>query len=181
MISLKAYIASSLDGFIAKKDGSVDWLHAEKYHLENEDFGYTSFMESIDCIVMGRITFETVLQFEPYPFENVPVIVVSNNPNYQIESKHDISIFTHPIRELISYLKTKAYQNVYVDGGKLIQSFLKESLLDEITITQIPILLGSGIPLFGVTDRMIELKHRKTQTFPNGFVQNEYEIVKNRM
>lgn len=178
MISLKAYIASSLDGFIAKKDGSVDWLHAETYHLENEDFGYDAFMSSIDCIVMGRITFETVLQFDPYPFEHVPVIVVSNNPNYKIESKHQISIFTRPLRELIQFLGSKGYQNVYVDGGKLIQSFLKESMLDAITITQIPILLGNGIPLFGLTDRMIELKHKKTQTFPNGFVQSEYEIVK---
>lgn len=178
MITLKAYIASSLDGFIAKKDGSVDWLHAEKYQLENEDFGYEKFMESIDCIVMGRITFETVLQFEPYPFENVPVIVVSNNPNYQIESKHQITIFTRPLRELIPFLESNQYQNVYVDGGKLIQSFLKESLLDEITITQIPILLGSGIPLFGGIEREIDLKHRNTQTFPNGFVQTEYEIVK---
>lgn len=178
MITLKAYIASSLDGFIAKKDGSVDWLHSEKYQLENEDFGYEKFMESIDCIVMGRITFETVLQFEPYPFENVPVIVVSNNPNYQIESKHQITIFTRPLRELIPFLESNQYQNVYVDGGKLIQSFLKESLLDEITITQIPILLGSGIPLFGDIEREIDLKHRKTQTFPNGFVQIEYEIVK---
>lgn len=167
-----------MDGFIAKKDGSVDWLHAEKFQLEKEDFGYERFMESIDCIVMGRITFETVLQFEPYPFETVPVIVVSKNPNYQIESKHQISVFTRPLRELVPFLETKGYQNVYVDGGKLIQSFLKESMLDAITITQIPILLGNGIPLFGVTDRMIELKHKKTQTFPNGFVQNEYEIVK---
>lgn len=178
MISLKAYIATSLDGFIAKKDGSVDWLHSEKYHLENEDFGYSEFMKSIDCIVMGRITFETVLQFEPYPFENVPLIVVTNNPNYQIESKHQISIFTRPLKELIPYLESKKYQNVYVDGGKLIQSFLKESLLDEITITQIPILLGSGIPLFGETDKEIDCKHRKTKSFPNGFVQTEYEIMK---
>ncbi len=178
MISLKAYIASSLDRFIAKKDGSVEWLHSEKYHLENEDFGYEKFMESIDCIVMGRITFETVLKFDPYPFENVPVIVVSKNPYYKIELKHQITIFTRPLRELIPFLESKKYQNVYVDGGKLIQSFLKESLLDEITITQIPIVLGSGIPLFSETDREIEFKHRKTKSFPNGFVQTEYEIVK---
>ncbi|TGM03219.1 dihydrofolate reductase family protein [Leptospira jelokensis] len=178
MVSFKAYIASSLDGWIAKKDGSVDWLHSETYQLENEDFGYSSFMESIDCIVMGRITFDTVKQFEPYPFERVPVVVVTNNPNYQIESKHQISIFNRPLWELTQFLETKGYQNVYVDGGKLIQSLLKESMLDAITITQIPILLGSGIPLFGETDRVIELKHRKTKSFPNGFVQNEYEIVK---
>ncbi|TGM51996.1 dihydrofolate reductase [Leptospira biflexa] len=178
MVSLKAYIANSLDGFIAKKDGSVEWIHAEKYQLEKEDFGYEAFMESIDCIVMGRITFETVLQFDPYPFETVPVMVVTKNPNYQIESKHQISVFTRPLRELVPFLETKGYQNIYVDGGKLIQSFLQESMLDTITITQIPILLGSGIPLFGVTENEIELKHRKTQSYPNGFVQTEYEILK---
>ncbi|XDD48599.1 dihydrofolate reductase family protein (plasmid) [Leptospira sp. WS39.C2] len=178
MISFKSYIATSIDGFIAKKDGSIDWLHPKQYNIENEDFGYSSFMKSIDCIVMGRITYEKVLSFDPYPYLEIPIIVISKNKNYQLNTKHDVRLFNQPLGELKDYLIKNNFKNIYVDGGKLIQSFLTMSMLNELTITQIPIILGTGIPLFGELNHAIELKHRKTESFSNGFVQSEYELLK---
>lgn len=105
MVNYKAFIASSLDGFIARSDGSLDWLTSNEYTLEDNDLGYSSFMQSIDCIVMGRITFETVLHFEPYPFATVPVYVLTRNPGYKFESHHPVSIFNGKLEELTSILE----------------------------------------------------------------------------
>ncbi|TGM45263.1 dihydrofolate reductase family protein [Leptospira vanthielii] len=176
MIFYKAFIASSLDGFIARSDGSLDWLTSNEYTLENNDLGYSSFMQGIDCIVMGRVTFETVLHFEPYPFATVPVYVLTRNPDYKFESHHPVSIFNGKLGDLTSILENKQIKAAYVDGGQLIQSFIAEEMLDEITITRIPVLLGSGLPLFGHLDQEQKLKHFQTLIYPNGFVQSKYHL-----
>ncbi|MCW7492481.1 dihydrofolate reductase family protein [Leptospira sp. 2 VSF19] len=176
MIEYKAFIASSLDGFIARTDGSLDWLTSEKYKLENIDFGYTLFMQSIDCIVMGRVTFETVMQFESYPFPTIPVFVLTQNPKYQIQSNHPIFIFNGTLENLTSELENRQFKSAYVDGGQVIQSFIHERKLSEITITRISVLLGSGLTLFGNLDLDQNLKHIKTIAYANGFVQSEYHF-----
>ncbi|PJZ43825.1 dihydrofolate reductase family protein [Leptospira brenneri] len=176
MIKYKAFIATSLDGFIARTDGSIDWLTSEEYVLGNNDFGYSSFMKSIDCIIMGRTTFEQVLTFEPYPFASIPVYVLTRNSDYQYHSQFPIQIFYGSLNELNSKLEKEKIKSAYVDGGKLIQSFIKESMMDSITITLIPVLLGSGLPLFANLSKEIKLKHLETSSFPNGFVQSLYHV-----
>ncbi|MBM9547841.1 dihydrofolate reductase [Leptospira sp. 201903074] len=176
MIQYKAFIASSLDGFIARSDGSIDWLTSDEYALENNDLGYSSFIKGIDCIVMGRITFETVLSFESYPYGSLPVYVLTKNPDYKFESTNPISIFNGKLENLTHILEKKQFKTVYVDGGQLIQSFIKEQMLNEITITRIPVLLGSGLPLFGYLPKDQKLKHIKTLTYSNGFVQSDYHL-----
>ncbi|TGN06705.1 dihydrofolate reductase family protein [Leptospira bandrabouensis] len=176
MIKYKAFIASSLDGFIARSDGSINWLASEKYTLENNDLGYTLFMQSIDCIVMGRATFETVLQFEPYPFPTVPVFVLTHNSEYRIQSNHPISIFNGTLENLTFELEKRQFKSVYVDGGQVIQSFVSKQMLSEIILTRIPVLLGSGLPLFGHLAQDQNLKHIKTIAYANGFVQSEYHF-----
>ncbi len=176
MIQYKAFIASSLDGFIARSDGSLDWLTSNEYILENNDLGYTSFMQGIDCIVMGRITFETVLSFESYPFASIPVYVLTNNPHYNFDSNHPISVFHGTLQDLTFILEKKQIKTAYVDGGKLIQSFINKQILNEITITRIPVLLGSGLPLFGNLELEYKLKHIQTLIYANGFVQSKYQF-----
>ncbi|MCG6142620.1 dihydrofolate reductase family protein [Leptospira mtsangambouensis] len=176
MIQYKAFIASSLDGFIARKNGTLDWLTSEEFKLDNDDFGYSSFIKGIDCIVMGRVTFETVLGFEPYPFDSIPVYVFTHNPDYKFETQHPIFIFNGTIENLTATLVKKQIKAAYVDGGKLIQHFIKEQALDEIIITRTPILLGSGLPLFGDSAQDQKLKHIRTLTYPNGFVQSTYHL-----
>ncbi|TGK77577.1 dihydrofolate reductase [Leptospira noumeaensis] len=176
MIKYKAFIATSLDGFIARTDGSIDWLTSKEYIIENNDFGYSSFMANIDCIIMGRATFETVLTFKTYPFESIPVFVLTRNQNYKYESHFPIQIFHGTLNDLNSALEEKQIRSAYIDGGLVIQSFLDKSMLNEITITQVPILLGSGLPLFTNCKQEIKLKHIRTLPFPNGFVQSMYQI-----
>ncbi|MGE8723226.1 dihydrofolate reductase family protein [Leptospira terpstrae] len=176
MIQFKAFIASSLDGFIARSDGSIDWLTSNEYTLENNDLGYSSFMQGIDCIVMGRTTFETVLSFESYPFASVPVYVLTRNPEYKFESDYPIFIFHGKLNDLTSHLEKNQFKAAYVDGGLVIQSFIKEQMLNEIIVTRIPVLLGSGLSLFGYLAQEQKLEHIQTSTFANGFVQSEYHF-----
>lgn len=176
MIQYKAFIASSLDGFIARSDGSIDWLTSNEYTLENNDLGYSSFMQGIDCIVMGRTTFETVLSFESYPFASVPVYVLTRNPEYKFESDYPIFIFHGKLNDLTSHLEKNKFKAAYVDGGLVIQSFIKEQMLNEIIVTKIPVLLGSGLSLFGYLAQEQKLEHIQTSTFANGFVQSEYHF-----
>ncbi|PJZ83018.1 dihydrofolate reductase family protein [Leptospira harrisiae] len=177
MIQYKAFIASSLDGFIARSNGSIDWLTSDAYKLDNNDFGYSAFMQEIDCIVMGRVTFEKVLSFEPYPFESTPVYVYTGNIDYKFESKYPIFIFNGTLESLTMTLEKKQFKTAYVDGGKLIQHFINERMLNEITITRIPILIGSGLPLFGNLTKDQKLEHIQTMAYPNGFVQSKYQLT----
>jgi len=172
------YIATSLDGFIARVDGSIDWLmEANSSVPAGEDCGYTAFMATVDTIVMGRATFEQVLTFSEWPFGSTPVVVVSrtmqalppNTPN-SVHLSHDTPT------ELLARLASEGVKRVYVDGGKTIQSFLAEGLITDITITTIPILLGSGLPLFGTIDHDVHLRHVSTTAYPFGFVQSTYHV-----
>lgn len=177
------YIATSLDGFIARADGSIDWLMDANANVPaGEDCGYATFMSSIDAIVMGRATFEQVLMFPEWPFGSMPVVVVSrtmqtlppNTPN-TVRLSHETPT------ELLARLATEGVKRVYVDGGKTIQSFLAEGLITDITITTIPILLGSGLPLFGTIDHDVHLRHVSTTAYPFGFVQNTYSKVRSEL
>ncbi|GAO44524.1 dihydrofolate reductase family protein [Flavihumibacter petaseus] len=150
------YIGTSLDGFIADKNGGLDWLDAVP-NPDNDDMGYTEFMTRIDALVMGRNTFEVVCGFDiEWPYQK-PVFVLSNSMAAIPEKYHDKAILVKgPLKEVLSEIHEQGFHRLYVDGGKTIQSFLQEDLIDEMTITIIPFLLGDGIPLFdGLPERLL--------------------------
>ncbi len=168
------YIATSLDGFIAKKDGSLDWLF-EIPNPEASDFGFSEFIKTIDAILLGRNTFEKVLTFPEWPYVK-PVFVLSNTlqsiPNYL---KNKVEIIKGNPGPVVKELKLRQFKNLYIDGGKTIQGFLKQGLIDEMTITRIPVLLGEGIPLFAVLTKEQKYEHIKTDIFNNGLIKSHYK------
>ena len=173
-----AFIATSLDGFIARTDGSLDWLNdAQALIPEGEDCGYHDFMESIDALVMGRHTFERVLTFDPWPYDTLPVYVMSRAPvSIPIGLTHSVHSFQGTPQALVEQLHSRGLHHLYVDGGQTIQSFLRAGLLDDITITVIPILLGAGRPLFGPLARDVELTLMQSYAYEFGFVQSTYRV-----
>ena len=169
------FIATSLDGFIARKDGSLDWLPGSDGVSGGEDYGYKSFVESIDALVIGRKTYELASSFPEWPYAGKKVVVLSSRyPKTLQPVAHDVEGTSLPPRELLTVMESRGVRHIYVDGGTTIQGFLRECLIDELTITRVPVLLGEGIALFGPAGRDIELRHISTKTFPSGFVQSKY-------
>ena len=176
-IQASVYIATSLDGFIARKDGSLDWLDAAAATVpEGEDCGYKVFMDSIDVLIMSRGTYEKVLSFGGWPYTK-PVVVLSHAPITFPETLPDtVSHSSEAPDALLKRLEAEGVRRVYVDGGKTIQRFLAAGLIDDLILTRIPILLGDGIPLFaGVND--IPLTHIRTTAYDFGFVQSTYTVA----
>ena len=174
-MSNTVYIATSIDGYIAREDGSIDWL-MELPNPDNSDYGFSVFLERIGGIIMGRNTFETVLGFNEWPYTKpVPVFVLSNSLD-ELPGKLSgkVEIVRGELKRIIELLKDKGINNLYIDGGKTIQSFLKEDLIDEMVITRIPILLGSGIPLFNKNNLELEFEHAGTEVYNNMIVRSKY-------
>lgn len=173
----KVFIACSLDGHIAREDGGIDWLL--KYPETDEDYGYAAFIETVDGLVMGRGSFEAVAGFEQWPYSK-PVVVLSSTLDAsavpaRLEGKVRISRLSP--REIMAELAGEGWKAAYVDGGRLIQSFLRDGLIDEMTITRIPVLLGRGRPLFGDVPADIDLRLEETRGYPSGFVQSRYTVA----
>lgn len=174
------FIATSLDGFIARADGSTDWLENAELPKGGDDCGFKVFFDSVDALVMGRGSFEKVLEFDHWPYQGKQVIVLSKSLTEVPDDLQDsVSIDSSSPEELMAKFKNKGFKRVYLDGGKVIQSFLRAALVDDITITTIPILIGQGRPLFGELPHDVELCHANTQSWNNGFVQSVYEIAGN--
>lgn len=171
------YIACSLDGFIARKDGSIDWL-TDLPNPDQSDYGFSDFIESIDGIVMGRVTFETVMAFGTWPYPK-PVFVWSHTlekvPS-RLQGKVDILHGTP--QDILDTLAGRGMQRLYIDGGKTIQSFLNLDLIDEMIITRIPVILGSGIPLFAEMDREIRFELIRTEALNRDLVKSTYSRKK---
>ena len=172
------FIATSLDGFISRSDGSIDWLNeANTVVPAGEDCGYAQFMSTVDALVMGRNTFEQVLSFEEWPYGSKPVVVLSRH--LRSLPKHlppTVSLSAEAPAALVARLLTEGLRHLYIDGGLTIQSFLTENLIDEMTITTIPVLLGSGKSLFGPLQRDVQLKLLSSKAFEFGFVQSKYHV-----
>jgi dihydrofolate reductase len=168
-----AYIGTSLDGFIAKKDGDIDWL----IQFENEEVNqnYENFISKIDAIVIGRGTFEKVLTFPTWPYPKKVFLLSNYIKQIPDNLKEKVTILSMKPKEILDYLSNKGFSNIYVDGGKVIQSFLKENLIDELIITRVPILIGNGIPLFGELDNDLQFKHIQTNVYSNGLVKSQYK------
>ena len=167
------FIATSLDGFIARPDGALDWLPDDC-----EPHGYDEFIATVDTIVIGRKTFETVLGFDAWPYGKMPVVVLSSRPSEVTPPEGAAcDVMSGAPREIVARLAQRGVRHVYVDGGVTIQGFLEAGLIQRLTITRIPVLLGSGIPLFGPLPRDIRLEHVATRSYPSGLVQSEYLVV----
>lgn len=170
------YIAASLDGFIAREDGDLDWLM--KQPTEGENFGYDEFMESVDGIVMGRGTYEKVLTFGEWPYAK-PVVVLSKSltkEDLRADLEGRVRIWGASPVQAMKDMAEDGWKRVYVDGGKIIQSFLRDGLIEDMIVTRVPILLGRGIPLFGPLDRDIDLQHKETRAFASGMTRSLYEV-----
>ena len=172
-IEASVFVGTSLDGFIARPNGELDFLPAEP-----EEHGYTAFMASVDTLVIGRKTYETVLAFEAWPYGAKPVVVLSTRaiapppvPAAVVERMEGDP------PEIVARLAGRGAKHVYVDGGITIQRFLRAGLIQRLIITRVPVLIGEGIPLFGALSRDIHLKHVATRQFDSGLVQSEYSIV----
>lgn len=173
----EVFIATSLDGFIARKDGDIRWL-VELPVPEGEDFGYSAFMTGIGAMVMGRASFEKALSFADWPYP-VPVVVLSRSPGAvtvpeALRGRVRASAATP--REVLADLGRQGARRVYVDGGQVIRAFLAERLIRRIILTRVPVLLGDGLALFGhgagdIGARLVAARH-----WENGFVQQEYTL-----
>ena len=172
----KVFIATSLDGFIADKNGAIDWLH-EGPSPSGSDGGFSDFMETVDALVMGRNTYETVLSFDcDWPYSKKVFVLSKSLKEVDPTLKDKSEIINGDLKEVVKKLNDKGYINLYIDGGKTIQSFLKEGLIDELIVTQAPIVLGGGSPLFGELPQRMKFEHCGTKTFDNGMVQSHYKI-----
>jgi dihydrofolate reductase len=164
------FIATSLDRFISRDDGSIDWLmRANTLAPPGEDCGYKSFMSTVDSLVMGRHSFEKVLSFDPWPYEDLPVTIMSSQAiKIPDHLKKSVLISSESPIELVKRLTNKGFKHLYIDGGMTIQKFIVDNLINELTITLIPVLLGSGRSLFGPLAHDIELDHIETKRFGGG-------------
>ncbi len=166
------FIATSLDGFIARPDGAIDWLSVAE--RPGEDYGYAAFFETVDALVIGRKTYETVLRFETWPYAGKRCIVLTHaHP----KSQHGEEFFDGLPGVLIERLAREGVRRVYVDGGNVIQQFLAAGLVTDITLSVVPVLLGGGIRLFGPTGGDVRLDLVRSRSFESGLVQNEYWVV----
>lgn len=170
----RVFIATSLDGNIADKNGDIDWLHSIP-NPDKNDMGYRAFFSTIDALVMGRTTFETVCAFDmDWPYKK-PVFVLSNSlKNVPKEYEGKAEIVNGRLNEILEKIHSKGYHSLYIDGGKTIQSFLKEDLIDEMTITTIPYLLGGGIPLFSELPKRLDFECISSNIYLDKVVQNHF-------
>lgn len=174
------FIATSLDGFIARPDGSIDWLdEANKTITPGQDCGFAEFFASVDTLVMGRGTFESVLHLPEWFYGDKPLVVLSQSlTQLPAETPASVSLSAEEIEPLLERLASLGRQHLYIDGGQLIQSFLRQGLIDELTITRIPVLLGSGRPLFGELESDVPLQLISSKSWDFGFVQDHYRVVR---
>ena len=178
------YIATSVDGFIAKPDGNVDWLHTAgnlEADMGNEDMGFKAFMGSVDCMIMGRKCMEMIsnmnLTPEQWFYGDMRIVVLSNTIKEAPENlKGKVEMYSGDLNNLVTLLDKEGYKHAYIDGGTTIQSFINLKLINEIIITRTPVLLGEGISLFGRTFKDIKLEKAEATAFANDFVQVKYSV-----
>ena len=165
------FCATSLDGYIARENDGLDWLPADG----GEPHGFVEFMASVEALVMGRRTYEVVAAFDEWPYGDKPVIVLSTTMSELMVPDGVVSeLMNGTPREIVDRLAARGFEHLYIDGGVTIQRFLRVGLIQRMTITRIPVLLGSGIPLFGDLPHDVRFEHVNTRSFPSGMVQSEY-------
>ncbi len=178
-----ALIATSADGYIAREDGDIAWLtdapedthHVPGHAGPNPPPDYHRFYDSVDHLVIGRGTYEKVLTFDSWPYGEKQVIVLST----RLAERADPNITVAPdIHAVLALLRQRQARRVYVDGGKVIQTFLRHDLLDELTVSVAPVLLGTGLPLFGKLEKEVRLIHLGSSTGDTGMVTSHYAVAR---
>jgi len=173
-MTVTVFVGTSVDGFMARPNGDLDFLPEGG----GEPHGYDEFMASVDALVIGRKTFETVLSFPVWPYGNKRVVVLSSTPVDLSAARGGIvEQMAGPPAEIVAKLAATGAHNLYVDGGITIQRFLRAGLVQRLIITRVPVLIGDGIPLFGALTRDLQLRHVATQHYPSGLVKSEYHVV----
>jgi dihydrofolate reductase len=167
------FIATSLDGYIARPNGELDWLPEGG----GEPHGYDEFIASVDAIVLGRKSYEKVLTFETWPYGDKRVVVLSSHPvDASAAVGGAVEHMSGPPAEIVSRLAASGAHHLYIDGGITIQRFLRAGLIQRLIVTRVPVLIGDGVPLFGALERDVRLRHVATRHFPSGLVQSEYSL-----
>jgi len=173
-MAASVFIGMSVDGFIARPNGDLDFLPPGG----GEPHGYDEFMASVDALVIGRKTFETVLAFAEWPYGKKRVVVLSSRPlDFSAVRGGNVEQMSGTPEEIVSKLSASGSQHAYIDGGITIQRFLRAGLIQRLIITRVPVLIGEGIPLFGTLPHDIRLRHVVTKHYQSGLVQTEYEVL----
>jgi dihydrofolate reductase len=168
------FVGTSLDGFIARPNGDFDFLPSGG----GEPHGYDEFIATVDAIVMGRNTFETVLTLGAWPYGDKRVVVLSSRPVDLAAARGGVlEQMTGPPEQIVAQLAASGAHHLYIDGGITIQQFLRAGLIQRLTITRVPVLIGEGIPLFGSLPHDVRLRHITTRHYPSGLVSSEYHVV----
>lgn len=167
------FVGTSVDGFIARLNGGLDWLPAGG----GEPHGYVEFMASVDALIIGRKTYESVLTFDGWPYGDKPVFVLSTHALAPAPPGAVVELVSGAPAHVLAQLAARGIRHVYVDGGITIQGFLRAGLIQRLVITRVPVLIGQGIPLFGATQADIVLEHVATRQYAGGLVQSEYVVA----
>jgi dihydrofolate reductase len=175
-MAVSVFVGTSVDGYIARPDGSFDFLPADG---GGEAGGFNGFFATVDALVMGRNTFEAVQGMKEWPYGDKLVVVLTHRPlDLSLAPKGKAETMQGEPRDIVARLAARGFHRLYVDGGLTIQSFLRAGLVDRITVTQVPVLIGQGIPLFGPLPHDVKLRHLGTKTIPGGMVQSVYDVVR---
>jgi dihydrofolate reductase len=173
-MTTSVFVGVSVDGFMARPNGALDFLPPDG----GEPHGYDEFFASVDALVIGRKTFETVLGFPDWPYGEKRVVVLSRGPlDLSVVSGGIVEQMAGPPAEIIAKLDSSGARHLYVDGGVTIQGFLRAGAVQRLIITRVPVLIGAGIPLFGTLPQDVVLRHVATQSYPSGLVKTEYLIA----
>jgi dihydrofolate reductase len=165
------FIATSVDGYIARRDGSIDWLASVE--REGEDYGYKKFVDTVDTIVLGRNTYDFISREPSWPFAGKRVVVLTHRP---AAARHGEAFFSGKPEALLEQLGKKGARSIYVDGGNAVRGFLAAGLIDHLTISVVPLVLGSGIPLFGEGVAENALVLEESRAFSTGLMQLRYRV-----
>ena len=168
------FVGVSVDGFLARPNGALDFLPPDG----GEPHGYDEFIATVDAIVIGRNTFETVLGFESWPYGGKRVVVLSHRPLDLSAVRGVVEQMGGPAAEIVSRLGASGARHLYIDGGLTVQGFLRAGLIDRLVITRVPVIIGEGIPLFGALPSDVRLQHVATRQYPSGLVQSEYQVIR---
>lgn len=167
------FVGTSLDGYIARTDGTLDFLDP----WAGEDAGFEEFLASVDALVMGRKTYDIVLDGGTWHYGEKPVYVLSSRDIARLPAGGVVERMSGTANDIASALAVRGIGHIYVDGGAIVQQFLRAGLIQRLIISRVPVLIGSGIPLFGELERDVVLRHVATRNFANGLVQSEYEVA----
>ncbi len=171
------FVGASLDGFIARENGDLDWLTGSD-ESTGANHGFNEFFDTVDVLVMGRNTYEKVLTFDKWYYGSKPVVILTTRP-IDIPDRLSVSVeaMNDAPAEIVQRLAARGAKHLYIDGGITIQRFLSAGLINRIIISRLPVLIGKGIPLFGELPHDIKLRHVSTREYAGGMIQSEYEVI----